>query len=109
MSNRNIVTVEVTDLVSYEDEVELPLVKVIEDLQEALAGIPEEHRGNAVMRVSASGEGSASATVHYTRQETDEELASREAREQHYKAQRDALELREYERLRAKFSANPTR
>lgn len=104
MTNRYLRTIEVADLVSYDEEADIPLADAIATLQKALADIPEEHRAKAVLHMRASGDyASLSADVRFTREETDQELAQRLAEEQNYRAQSEQRERAEFERLKQKF------
>ena len=69
--------------------------------------VPKEFRGSLTVRIDShsgySGSHNPGIEIEYTRPETDEELAKREAQEQ--RASQDALNVAysEYVKLKAKF------
>lgn len=106
MSERDTVTVEVHNLDLDVEESKLPLGALIADLQRALDEIPVEFRDKAVLRISGYGEYvSVYAHVEFERPETDVELEERKRQQSRYKAQMDARERMEFERLKRKFGA----
>jgi hypothetical protein len=75
--------------------------------QDKIAEVPAEHRG--AIRIELSSESGyedshyASIEITYTRLETPEEVADRQEGWRLQKAQQDAAQMAEYERLKAKF------
>lgn len=110
MSDRRKIEVEVElPWIDFKEEIKVGLVKAISDLKTALNSIPAEFRPSATFRsatfrANAYGEyPSCSVAVIYEREETNEEIAEREADKSHSKAQREAQERRLYESLKAKY------
>jgi hypothetical protein len=75
-------------------------------LEKVIDDIPEQSRAEATMRLgtfSEYGDSYARLTVAYTRPETDEEEAKREARESAHQQETRDRELEQLRRLQAKY------
>jgi hypothetical protein len=100
--------IEILDLVSSEDSINLPLAEVIEQLEDALESIPPELRETAVLKFRCYGDyPRGDLSVSYAKPETDEAFTARLAREKAQRdrdaANREIVERRTYEALKEKF------
>jgi hypothetical protein len=98
---RRRVFVEV-DKIDLEDDDETSLTEFYDGLAEIIKGVPEEHLANAVVREHVY-EGSASLTIGYARQETEEEWADTMRRALTWAREDIEKDRRYYEALKAKY------
>lgn len=101
-ATRGTTIVEVTDLDLYDENTEIPIVELIQLLQDALESIPEEFRNTAVLCISG-GDCSVYASVKFIRPETDGELADRRRWLNGLDYEREARDRREFDRLKQKY------
>lgn len=104
-----IVKVELPDPLSYEDgdgdeEILVPIGKMIARLQAALDACPAEYKEQAVFRIWASGDyACAYLSAYYKRPESDGERQARERRDEERRMSSEASDRATYERLKAKY------
>lgn len=106
-SKHDITTVEVLRLDADGDDTRLPLVDLIDDLQQALAAIAPEFRDSAVLRIRGYGDyATADASVEYRRPETDAEFVDRQRWLKSIASDDEERDRREFARLKAKFATS---
>ena len=97
------ITLDIDEL-TIDDELRIPVQKLIDLLQEKLALVPEEHRASAEVKFWNTGEYAHLYTeLVYRRPETDAELHERQLVEATLRQTSEIVERREYERLKRKF------
>ena len=109
MKDRRQLTITVFDHAQYEIE-DWPKENALDYLAwfaAKIQSIPEEFRPSAKIVLDAYesyGDADPQIKITYTRQETDAEVATREAEEERVRQSQIARERATYERLREKFS-----
>lgn len=89
-----------------DEEIKLPVLRMIELLQQGLLKVPEQYRKDATLRIWSSGDyARAYLNIEFDRPETDGERRARGQRDARSITEYEARERAEYARLKAKYDS----